>query len=93
MGDDAVAQLLGGHFDEFPDRYAIATPSEVSGVKLVVVRGTADVIVPAVFTESMSIAGAELVDVPGDHFALIDPTSAAWAAVIAVLVREVPSGT
>ncbi|MEQ1698548.1 MAG: alpha/beta hydrolase [Ilumatobacteraceae bacterium] len=92
LGGDAVAALLGGHVDDFPDRYAIATPATASEVRLVVVRGTEDDIVPSMFTESASIAGAELIDAPGDHFALIDPTSAAWAAVIAVLTREMPSG-
>lgn len=91
LGDDAVAQLLGGHVDEFPDRYAIATPTATGGATLVVVRGTEDVIVPAEFTEAPSIEGAELIDTPGDHFALIDPTSAAWAAVIAVLDRDSPA--
>jgi acetyl esterase/lipase len=93
LGNDAVAQFLGGHVDEDPDRYAAATPPAAAGVTLVVVRATEDAIVPAEFTESPSTAGAELIDTHGDHFALIDPTSQAWVAVIAVLVREVPSGS
>lgn len=91
LGDDAVAQFLGGHADEFPDHYDSATPSDAGGVRLVVVRGTEDVIVPAAFTVATSTVGAELIDLPGDHFALIDPISPAWAAVIPVLVRDAPS--
>jgi acetyl esterase/lipase len=90
LGGGAVAQFIGGHFDEFPDRYAIATPSTGVGVKLAVVLGSDDDIVPARFTEPPSAARVETINSVGDHFALIDPMSSAWASVVALLEREVP---
>lgn len=88
LGGGAVTQFIGGPLAQFPDRYAIASPV-VGGVKVVVVRGTEDDIVPARFTEPAGDQ-VELIDVPGDHFDLIDPTSRAWAAVTAVLGRDHP---
>lgn len=89
LGGGAVTDFIGGPADEFPDRYAIASPSTVSGVPLAIVRGTEDHIVPAVFTLPADPAQAALisvVDVDGaDHFALIDPVSRAWQAVIALI--------
>ena len=53
-------------------------------------RGTADDIVPAEFTvpdpAGPQPASMQIVDVDGaDHFDLIDPTHAAWQAVIDLL--------
>ena len=49
----------------------------------VVVRGGADDIVPAMYTVPPDAPGIEVVDIPDDdHFDLIDPTSASWAAVV-----------
>ncbi len=90
LGGDAVAQFIGGHADAYPDRYAIAAPAAVTGVKLAVVRGSDDDIVPARFTEFASAADVETIEVAGDHFALIDPTSSAWSEVITLLARDLP---
>ncbi|MEO6123231.1 MAG: alpha/beta hydrolase [Ilumatobacteraceae bacterium] len=82
LGGGAVTDFIGGTSAEFPDRYDIATPSTTSGVPLAVVRGSDDDIVPERFTVPTPVGDVKTVDVPGDHFALIDPTSEAWQAVI-----------
>lgn len=87
LGGGAVTDFIGGPYDEFPERFAIATPSTTAGVALAVVRGTADDIVPAPFTVPTPLGDVEIVDVPGDHFALIDPTTEAWRAVVELIVR------
>jgi acetyl esterase/lipase len=86
VGSGAAADLLGGGPDEVPDRYALASPAArlPIGVPVVCVHGTADVNVPIRQSERFVAAAgdeAELVPLPGaDHFAVIDPTSAAWKA-------------
>lgn len=91
LGGGAVTDFMGGTAADHPDRYAIATPSIVAGVKFAVVRGSRDQIVPAQFTlpmgeDPLHPTGISVVDVDGaDHFALIDPTSTAWQAVISLI--------
>lgn len=93
LGNGAVTDFIGGSVEEFPDRYNIATPSLKSTTPLVAVRGADDNIVPQRFTAPSEQSGSSvsgpgrvrLVNVPGDHFALIDPTSAAWKATVELL--------
>lgn len=94
LGGGAVTDFIGGSAGEFPDRYAIATPSITAGVPLAVIRAAEDVNVPAPFTITAAATGARaadgsplvtVVEVPGDHFALIDPSTAAWQAVIRLI--------
>jgi acetyl esterase/lipase len=86
VGNGAASDLLGGGPDDVPDRYALASPVArlPIGVPVVCVHGTADVNVPIRQSERFVAAAgdeAELVPLPGaDHFAVIDPTSAAWKA-------------
>ena len=87
LGGGAVSQFFGGSIDD-ASALDIATPALASTTPLVVVRGADDDIVPARFTEPAVAGSADrvrYVDVPGDHFALIDPSSAAWAAVVDLL--------
>ena len=98
LGGGAVTDFLGGSIDEYPDRYAAATPSVTAGVPLAVVRGTNDDIVPAEFTvpdpSGPQPATLQVVDVEGaDHFDLIDPAHAAWQAVVALLGTPKPSNS
>jgi acetyl esterase/lipase len=85
----AVAALLGGGPDEVPDRYAAADPAALGTPEapLVLVHGDLDDRVPVEMSRRYAAAtGARLVELPGtDHFALIDPESAAWPAVLAAL--------
>jgi acetyl esterase/lipase len=87
LGGGAVIALLGGTPDEQPERYRVATPRTTAETPFVVVRGSADSIVPAQFTLPADGTGEiEVIDIVGDdHFDLIDPTSASWAAVISSL--------
>jgi dipeptidyl aminopeptidase/acylaminoacyl peptidase len=88
VGRGAVEDLLGGRPELVPDRYELASPAArvPIGVPVVCVHGTADRNVPIRQSERFVAAAraagdgdAELVTLPGvDHFAVIDPSSAAW---------------
>jgi acetyl esterase/lipase len=84
VGGGAVADLVGGPPTAVPDRYALASPIAriPMGVPVIGVHGTADVNVPLRQTERFAAAsGNRAVVLPGvDHFAVIDPTTPAWAA-------------
>ena len=90
LSDGAAIELLGGTPDEVPDRYAFATPDLAAGPRAVAVVGTDDVVVPPAFSADPRRPGAiEIVTVRGaDHFDLIDPAHAAWAAVLERLARS-----
>jgi acetyl esterase/lipase len=86
VGNGAIEAFLGGTLDEVPWHYAVASPVArlPIGVPVVCVHGTADTNVPFWqsdgFVES-AMGAARLVTLEGaDHFALIDPTTAAWRA-------------
>jgi pimeloyl-ACP methyl ester carboxylesterase len=93
LGGGAVQAFLGGDPGQVPQAYAVADPT--AGVPLDVpvwcVHGRDDTTVPLAqsqaYVGAATAAGAraELVEVPGDHFALIDTTSAAWARTVEVL--------
>lgn len=89
VGRGAVADLLGGGPDAVADRYALASPAArlPIGVPVVCVHGTDDANVPIRQSERFVAAAraagdaAELVALPGvEHFAVIDPSTAAWRA-------------
>ncbi|MGE3257614.1 alpha/beta hydrolase family protein [Pseudonocardia sp.] len=89
VGRGAVTAFLGGLPAEVPDRYALASPAArvPLGVPVVAVHGDADPNVPLRQSERFVAAAraagdpAELVRLPGtDHFAVIDPGTAAWRA-------------
>jgi len=91
LSDDAVVGLLGGTPAEIPDVYRLACPLRLLplGVPQVAAHGTRDTSVPLDLTTLYAAAaGPECVPMilPGaDHFDVIDPTSAAWAAVVTCL--------
>ena len=103
LGGTAVPDLLGGMPDEPAtgrltgrvDRYRLADPVErlQLGVPIRCVHGSDDTTVPIsqsrAYVDAARAAGddAELVEVPGDHFSLIDPGSAAWRRTVEVLDR------
>ena len=84
VGQGAVVDLLGGTPAAVPDRYALASPiARVPiGVPVIGVHGTADDRVPIRQTERFAAAsGDRWTELPGvDHFAVIDPTTPAFAA-------------
>lgn len=90
LGDRAVDKLLGGGPDQFPERYAEASPLELlpMGLKEILIHGRSDENVPISqserFVQKAKIAGDEssLISLDGvGHFELIDPKSLAWDAV------------
>lgn len=96
LGDGAVRGLLG-HRHRHPDRWDIADPARLvpTGVRTVLVHGTADRVVPVDLSRSYAAAAATagdhvvLHELDGvEHFALIDPLAAPWPRVLAA-VEEV----
>ncbi len=93
LGGSVVAELMGGPPSSVPRRYALGDPVErlPVGVPVRCVHGTDDTTVPITqsrsYVESARRSGddAELVEVPGDHFALIDPSTPAWQRIVEVL--------
>lgn len=93
LGGSAVPDLVGGTPARVPGRYLLADPIErlPLGVPIRCVHGTDDTTVPIsqsrAYVDAATRAGddARLVEVPGDHFALIDPSTPAWARTVEVL--------
>jgi len=86
VGHTAVQDLLGGGPAEVPDRYAAADPIRhvPPPVPVLCVHARADDTVPIAQSEAyVAAAGgrARLVEVPGDHFTVIDPAHESWALV------------
>jgi len=86
LDTDAVAVLLGGSPEDHPDRYAAADPARLlhGGAyagPITVLHGADDRQVPA--AHSRDLSRVHRVELPGvEHFALIDPLSAAWRTLI-----------
>ena len=92
LEDGAIDELLG--HAPGPDDEAVDPLQQVPlGVPVFCVHGTGDDIVPIVQSETYVAAAigegaeAELVEVDGDHFVVIDPTSGAWRAQLGRLDR------
>jgi len=87
LSDGAAIGFLGGTPEQVPERYRDATPNLSAGPRTVAVVGSADVNVPPAFSDDPAQPGAiEVVGIDGaDHFDLIDPAHAAWAAVVELL--------
>ncbi|AUZ33139.1 alpha/beta hydrolase [Arthrobacter sp. PGP41] len=87
LSDGAVANLLGGPSSDFPGRHRYADPMAALplSVPVYAVHATDDADVPPGMSVSYVEAArsgpvpAQLVMVPGDHFALINPTTEAYA--------------
>ncbi|MET0929862.1 MAG: alpha/beta hydrolase [Aeromicrobium sp.] len=90
LGAGAVQTFMGGKVDE---RYLQADPMAMLPLPVPVrcVHGTSDDIVPLSqsigYVERATAAGAdaELVEVDGDHFVVIDPGSLAWTRTLQIL--------
>jgi acetyl esterase/lipase len=88
LDDGAVAALLGGGPEQWPDRYAAADPMGLDPptAPVTLLHGTVDTRVP--IAQSRAYAAkpdghVQLVELPGvEHFGLIDPDSSAWPEVL-----------
>ena len=86
LSNGAVSNLLGGSSVKYPKRHKYVDP--MSAVPLTIpvyaVHGTDDDTVPVSQSDSYAVAAksagapVQLLKVPGDHFALIDPKAAAY---------------
>jgi acetyl esterase/lipase len=91
LDDGAVAALLGGSPQEYPQRYAVTDTARLLAEhdrrpRVVVLHGTADQQVP--YEMSRDLVGVELVTLEGaDHFALIDPEAPQWDPVMLAIRR------
>lgn len=91
LSHDAVVEFLGGTPENAAAQYAAADAKRhASSLRRVLIHGTADAVVPIALSRSFLSARAgdsprpELVELAGvDHFALIDPESAAFQTVFA----------
>jgi acetyl esterase/lipase len=92
LSDGAVVDLLGGPPALVPDRYAAASPVELVplGIPQVLVHGQDDDAVPLEMSRRHHRAAVaagdrcDLMVLSGvDHFDVIDPSSAAWAPIMA----------
>ena len=93
LGVTAVADFLGGLPAEKPERYRLASPREHVPLAVPVrcLHARDDDTVPfsqsADYVRAARAAGADadLVEVTGGHFGVIDPTSPAWQAAVELL--------
>ncbi|GAA4813435.1 hypothetical protein GCM10023200_59040 [Actinomycetospora chlora] len=100
IGEGAATDFVGGPPDELPDRYALADPVAhlPLGVPLRAVHARADDRVPfdtsVRYVEAARAAGddAALVEVPGDHFTVADPTHASWPTVLGAIAEASGQG-
>ncbi len=90
LGNGAVRDFLGGGYGK---KYRFADPMTVIplAVPVIAVHGREDTTVPLSqsqsYVDAARAAGAqaELVQVPGDHFAVITPGTDDWARVVAAV--------
>jgi acetyl esterase/lipase len=90
VGGRSVPRLMGGTPQDVPERYREADPMACAppAVPVVCVHSRADELVPFAQSERYAAKnGAELIEVPGDHFAHIRTGTPAWTAVLDVLPR------
>ncbi|QBD83516.1 alpha/beta hydrolase [Ktedonosporobacter rubrisoli] len=96
LEDGSAATLLGGTPMEVPERYALASPAALLplGIPQILIHGDKDDRVPIEVSQAYALQAKDagdqltLIELPGvDHFALIDPSSEAWAITIRALQK------
>ncbi|HEX6796350.1 MAG TPA: alpha/beta hydrolase [Ktedonobacterales bacterium] len=96
LSNDAVHELLGGPPEQYPERYAAASPAELlpTGVPAILIHGTGDSNVPYAlsqdYADTARNAGddVELVTLPGvGHFEIVDPRAPEWQTVAQAVER------
>jgi acetyl esterase/lipase len=91
LGGGAVADLFGGGPESRPEAYAKADPLRhlPSSIAVTVVQGADDADVPADHNRPLARRpGIRYLELPGvDHYALIDPLTAAWREAVLPAIR------
>lgn len=96
LGKGAASELLGGGFNEVPERYAVASPAALlpTSIPQVLIHGTEDDRVPLIVSQQYAQKALEagdavtLIELAGaDHFVVIDPASTAWSTTVAEIRR------
>ena len=89
-GGDVIHTLLGGSFEEVPDRYRNASPAALlpNGVKQIVIHGSDDPAIPPelgqAYVEAGKVVGESIgffVIPKASHFELIAPWTSSWPIV------------
>ncbi len=96
LGGGVVSKFMGGTPDEFPERYASASPAEMLplGVPQILIHGARDDVVPLKISEEYQTAAAARGDnatrvaLPeAGHFEVIDPESPEWSSVMGAVLK------
>ena len=96
LSNDAAHELLGGPPEQYPERYAAASPAELLpiGVPAILIHGTADSNVPYALSQDYAAAArdagddVDLVTLPGTgHFEIVDPRAPEWQSVVRAIER------
>lgn len=91
LGNGAAKELLGGGFNEVPERYHATSPAALLplGIPHVLIHGTEDDTVPCVMSELYAQAAkaagdqVSLLKLQGaDHFVVINPHTQAWSLTV-----------
>ena len=100
LSNGVVGDLMGGSPDQFPARYASASPAALLplGIRQFLIHGTDDKNVPFEISRDYAARAVELGDpatlitLPNaEHFEVVDPHSAEWPAIVnAVLINLAP---
>ena len=88
-GANVIDQLMGGSPSAVAERYAQGSPAELLplGTKQVLIVGIDSGVMPPPARESYAAAvmkagdAVEIIEVPGGHFEMTAPTTAAWTTV------------
>lgn len=97
LSEGITAELIGGTPEQYPERYAQASPAELLplGVRQMIVHGQQDQPVPfdvgRSYAERASAAGdpAELIELEQTgHFEIVDPQTPQWQTIVQTIVRE-----
>jgi pimeloyl-ACP methyl ester carboxylesterase len=93
LGKGAVGELLGGDPDQVPGAYAATDPAllPLPDVPTTILHGALDDRIPVEQSRCYGARGARMVELADtEHFAMLDPTSTAWRAVLKALAALGP---
>ncbi|MET0422859.1 MAG: alpha/beta fold hydrolase [Actinoplanes sp.] len=92
LGEGAIPAALGGTPEELPEVYAAGDPMArlPIGAPALLVQGAGDGLDLVDINRRFAVtSGIPLLEMPGDHFDIIDPASPIWAATMAEVDRTI----